>query len=205
MTEAVFRQAAAQCAAWARAGEQLSVSVNLNVASLGSRGLLQRLEAIVCDLRIDPASIIFEITEDGLLHQPIAREVLTRLRLQGFGLSIDDFGTGYSTLHQLLEAPFNELKIDQSFVRSAPMDKEAAVALTSSIALAQKLGLTVVGEGIETDAHWRFLEQAGCQIGQGYAIAPPMEAEAFPDWVAGWRRDTALRVNPAPCIAASPV
>ena len=204
MTEAVFNQAAVQCAAWARAGETLSVSVNLNAATLGSRDLLARLEATVAALRLDPASIIFELTEDGLLQRHIAREVLTRLRLRGFGLSIDDFGTGYSTLQQLLEAPFNELKIDQCFVKSAPRDREAAVALSSSIALAQQLGLNVVGEGVETDAQWRFLEQAGCAIGQGYAIARPMAAEAFPAWAAAWRSKPGPRVEPAPCAAASP-
>lgn len=204
MTEAVFSQAAAQCAAWALAGESLSVSVNLNAASLGSRELLPRLEATVSALGLDPASIIFELTEDGLLQRHTAREVLTRLRLRGFGLSIDDFGTGYSTLQQLLEAPFNELKIDQCFVKSAPVDTEAALALTSSIALAQQLGLNVVGEGVETDEQWRFLEQAGCLIGQGYAIARPMEAEAFPDWAAEWRRNADLRVDPAACTSAFP-
>ena len=203
MTETVFSQAAAQCAAWAQAGEALSVSVNLNAESLQSQRLLNHLEATVAAHRIDPASIIFELTEDSLLQRHLAREVLTRLRLRGFGLSIDDYGTGYSTLQQLLEAPFNELKIDQCFVKSAPTDSEAALALTSSIALAQQLGLNVVGEGVETQAQWHFLEQAGCAIGQGYAIARPMEAEAFPAWAAGWRRAANADFNPAPCPAAS--
>ena len=191
LTEIVLRRAAAACAGWRRDGHELTVSVNLHVSSLVERDLPRRLEGIANRSGLAADQMILEITEDGWLRQAGAREVLTRLRLQGFGLSIDDFGTGYSTLQQLLEAPFNELKIDRSFVRSAPFDDEAAAALASSITLAHRLGLAVVGEGIENVAQWRFLEQAGCGIGQGYAIGRPMPAGDFTVWLAQWARDRA--------------
>ena len=189
MTDAMVVAAARQCRAWHDAGLDIPVSVNLSVSSLGDRDLPQHLAELVAAQGLAPEHMTFEITEDGVLHQTMAREILTRLRLQGFGLSIDDFGTGYSTLQQLLEAPFDELKIDQSFVRSAPTDEEAAAALACSITLARSLKLRVVGEGIETEAHWRFLQDAGCEIGQGYSIARPMPGEAMAAWTHAWRRD----------------
>jgi len=189
MTDVMVESAARQCRAWQAAGLDIPVSVNLSVSSLANRDLPQHLVALVAAQGLAPEHITFEITEDGVLHQTNAREILTRLRLQGFGLSIDDFGTGYSTLQQLLEAPFDELKIDQSFVRSAPTDEEAAAALACSITLARSLKLRVVGEGIETDAQWQFLHDAGCDIGQGYRIARPMPGEAMAAWAQAWRRD----------------
>jgi len=189
MTDIMVEGAAKQCRAWQTAGLAIPVSVNLSVSSLGNRDLPHHLVALVAAQELAPEYITFEITEDGVLHQTIAREVLTRLRLQGFGLSIDDFGTGYSTLQQLLEAPFDELKIDQSFIRSAPTDAEAAAALACSITLARSLNLRVVGEGVETEAQWQFLQDAGCEVGQGYTIARPMPGEAMAAWAKAWRQD----------------
>ena len=189
MTDIMVEAAAKRCRAWLTAGLDIPVSVNLSVSSLDNRDLPQHLSSIVSDQGLAPEHMTFEITEDGMLCQTVAREILTRLRLQGFGLSIDDFGTGYSSLQQLLEAPFDELKIDQSFVRSAPIDEEAATALASSITLARRLKLRVVGEGIETEAQWQFLQNAGCEIGQGYRVARPMPGEAVAAWVQAWRHD----------------
>ena len=191
LTGSVLTQAVAQCSVWRSAGADLSVSVNIHASSLVKRDFVDRATAILAAAHIQPADVTFEITEDGLLNHSSAREVLTRLRLDGFGLSIDDYGTGYSTLQQLLEAPFDELKIDQGFVKSAPSDREAAVALASSVMLARQLGLRIVAEGIETESHWGLVERAGCDVGQGYAIAKPMPGNMIPAWSADWRREAA--------------
>lgn len=192
LTTAMFSKAAWQCAAWRRSGLDMSVSVNLPVACLGSRDLPPRLEALSARYGLCPEHVILEVTEDGWLkHEAIAREVLTRLRLRGFGLSIDDYGTGYSTAQQLLQAPFNEMKIDQSFVRSALSDKESACVLFSSIALARSLDLKVVAEGAETAGHWEMLTRAGCDLVQGFFVARPMPGDILADWVVGWDRRAA--------------
>ncbi len=190
--DVVLAKSAACCAAWRRDGIDLSVSVNIPIASLLSCDLPPRLAAIVAARDLAPAHVVLEVTEDGWLrnHAP-ARDTLIRLRQLGFGLSIADFGTGYSTERQLLQAPFNEMKVDPSFVRSVPEDRDCAAALTASIALARRLGLTVAGEGIETDAQWRFLEAAGCDLGQGYFIARPMPGAAFAGWATAWNRQAA--------------
>ncbi len=186
LTELMLHQASGLCAGWRSAGLDYSVSVNLPVACLASNDLPDRLEAIVVERGLGLEHVILEVTEDGWLSgQPNGREVLTRLRLRGFGLSIDDFGTGFSTMQQLLHAPFSEMKIDRSFVMSAPHDPEAAVALRSSITLARDLGLAVVAEGVETDAHWRLLRDAGCDMAQGYLLSRPLTAESFLRWAIG--------------------
>jgi EAL domain-containing protein (putative c-di-GMP-specific phosphodiesterase class I)/ActR/RegA family two-component response regulator len=192
VTNLMLSHAFRSCASWRRAGLEISVSVNLPVACLTTSDLPQRLSSIAAGEGLEPEQIIFEVTEDGWLqHQAVARSLLTRLRLLGFGLSIDDFGTCYSTLQQLLQAPFNEMKIDQSFVRLAPDDPESAAALLSSISLAHRLGLTVVAEGVETETHWAMLAEAGCDLAQGYLIARPMPAEAFIEWSDAWESEAA--------------
>ena len=190
MTDVIVAGAAKRCQAWRAAGLDIPVSVNLSASSLDNRDVPQHLAALVASQGLAPDHMTFEIIEDGVLDQTMGREILARLRLQGFGLSIDDFGTGCSTLKQLLEAPFDELKIDQSFVRSAPIDEEAAAAIACSITLARRLKLRVVGEGIETEAQWRFLQDVGCEIGQGYKIARPMPGEAMAAWARAWRHKT---------------
>jgi EAL domain-containing protein (putative c-di-GMP-specific phosphodiesterase class I) len=187
MTDFVLRAAVAQCAAWQQEGVTTGISVNLPVVSLLSRDLPNEIERILADHSLDPDRLTLEVTEDGWLQQKsVAREVLTRLRLRGFGLSIDDYGTGYSTPQQLLSAPFSEMKLDQSFVRKSLVDDESRIVLTSSILLAHELKLAVVAEGVETADQWRLLEGLGCDEAQGYLIARPMPGELLPVWLQKW-------------------
>jgi len=116
----------------------------------------------------------------------VAREVLTRLRVRGYGLAIDDYGTGYATAQQLLDAPFNELKIDQAFVRKALQDRESAVVLSAITGMAHQLQLEVVAEGVETADQWSHLKALGCDVAQGYFVAPAMPGEQLLDWARAW-------------------
>src|SRR5690606_32215549 len=127
---------------------------------------------------LDPAGILLEITESHLDQDIITSlEVLTRLRLQGFGLSIDDFGTGYSSLDRLKRVPFDELKIDGSFVHGASLDQAAHAIFESSVALGQQLSLSVVAEGVENIEDWNLCAALGCDVVQGYQVARPMRSE----------------------------
>jgi EAL domain-containing protein (putative c-di-GMP-specific phosphodiesterase class I)/FixJ family two-component response regulator len=187
LTDGVLAKAIAQCAAWQLHGIITSVSVNLPIVSLLSRELPARIDKILAAHSVSPSQLTLEVTEDGWLQQEaVAREVLTRLRVRGFGLSIDDFGTGYSTLQQLLHAPFNELKLDQSFVSKALEDEESRIVLSSSIVMAHQLKLEVVAEGIENAAQWRILADLGCDVAQGFYVARPMPGDQLPAWKAGW-------------------
>ena len=113
-------------------------------------------------------------------------DVLTRLRVKGFGLSIDDFGTGYSSLKQLYLMPFSELKIDLSFVRDVCHRDEARVMVETMVMLAHKLGLTACAEGVETHEALDFLAQVGCDRVQGYLIGKPMPGDDVPALMRRW-------------------
>jgi EAL domain-containing protein (putative c-di-GMP-specific phosphodiesterase class I) len=109
-------------------------------------------------------------------------DILTRMRLKGFGLSIDDFGTGFSSLALLRKIPFTELKIDRSFVHMASDNQASRAILESSIALSKKLGIQCVAEGVEDAADWNLIKSLGCDIAQGYYRARPMPPEDFLRW-----------------------
>jgi len=187
LTDLVLETATAQCAAWQAEGIIAGVSVNLPMVSLLSRELPGRIGAILAAHGLAPGQLTLEVTEDGWLQQEaIARETVTRLRVHGFGLSIDDFGTGYSTHQQLLNAPFNELKLDQSFVGKALDDPESRIVLESTIRMAHQLDLEVVAEGVETRAQWALLADLGCDVAQGYLVARPMPGCELSAWKAAW-------------------
>ncbi len=188
LTWSILEKSAAMCRDWLAAGLQATVSVNLSLKSLGDPGLADRIADRVAAQKLGAKHVMLEITESAAMTDVAkALENLTRLRMKGFGLSIDDYGTGYSSMQQLSRIPFNELKIDQSFVFSA-IEKEASrVILASSVDMAKKLKLKSVAEGVETRAHWNLLQGLGCDIAQGYFIAKPMEAAAFREWTLAWR------------------
>lgn len=162
----------------------LKVSVNLSADSLENHGAIQRLMAIVREAAVAPEQLIFELTESTLVKNDAqALELLTKLRIQGFGISLDDFGTGYTSLRQLRTLPVTELKLDRSFVTGAYASSRATHILDSVIGLAKHLHLNTVAEGIESDADAEFLEQRGCQEGQGYFLARPMPSDKLKRWM----------------------
>jgi EAL domain-containing protein (putative c-di-GMP-specific phosphodiesterase class I) len=144
--------------------------------------------------RVDPRSVVVEVTESRLMQDLRATlEVLTRLRLKGFRLSIDDFGTGHSSLAQLRDLPFTELKVDRGFVRGARDNQIIRPILEGSVGIARRLGLQSVAEGVETEEDWHLLRELGCDLAQGYCIGRPMPSQELQDWLDSWRsRSVAL-------------
>jgi EAL domain-containing protein (putative c-di-GMP-specific phosphodiesterase class I)/CheY-like chemotaxis protein len=177
-------QAAENCRDWRRMGHDISVSINLSVASLEDVSLADRLIAITSAVGLDPRHITLEITESAAARDLGRKlESLLRLRMKGFGLSIDDYGTGYSSMTRLSRVPFTELKIDQSFVRGAAAAASSRALVESSLHVATKLGISAVAEGVETRREWELLLSFGCPLAQGYFIARPMAAAQFRDWI----------------------
>ncbi|WP_341705647.1 EAL domain-containing protein, partial [Ferrovibrio sp.] len=185
--DATLGQALRVAASWREAGLELQMAVNLSTANLSRLDLPQRITAATAEAGLAPGAILLEVTESRLIHDVAAAlEVLTRLRLKGFQLAIDDFGTGYSSLEQLQRIPFEEMKIDRQFTGHAAHDPAARAIVSSSIGLARKLGMVTVAEGIETRADWDCAAGLGCDIAQGFFIAPPLSPAALPGWLAGW-------------------
>ena len=172
---------------WAENGQSFTLALNLSPLMLQNRELADRIDEKVSHSGVDPARLMFEVTESGAMADASkTMEILTRLRLKGFELSIDDFGTGYSSLVKLYELPFSELKIDRSFVSDIERREDAKVIVRTLIDLAHNLSLTARGEGIETEAEWRLLVEYGCDRIQGYYSGRPMPADDIAHWLDAW-------------------
>jgi len=192
LTEDLLEQTCGHLNAWAAKGWSVTASVNVSMVCLEDTGFADRLHDLVRDSGCDPRQVTFEVTEtDVMTDVAKALNVLARLRLKGFGLSIDDFGTGYSSLQQLSNAPFTELKIDQSFVKDSPTQPRHRTIVEASLGLARKLGLQSVAEGVETQEEWDLLKSLGCAQAQGFFVARPMPGHQVPEWAETWRAQTA--------------
>ncbi len=177
----VLRQACRQARRWQDEGwGTIPVAVNLSARQFNGSSIedevMQALESADC-----PAPLLqLEITESCIMDQvEQALQTMHRLTALGVELAIDDFGTGYSSLSQLKRFPVRKLKIDRSFVSDIGKDASNEVLVQAIIALAQKLGLRTVAEGVETPAQMAFLNACGCDEYQGYLMARPCVAADF--------------------------
>jgi EAL domain-containing protein (putative c-di-GMP-specific phosphodiesterase class I) len=117
-------------------------------------------------------SLVLDDIEDTTVKMQALREV-------GVSFAMDDFGTGYSSLSYLTQLPFDQLKIDQSFVRNIGVKHSDSVIVQTIIGMAHNLGMEVIAEGVETESPRAFLEQHGCGLCQGYLFGKPVPIEAF--------------------------
>ncbi|NDP47035.1 MAG: EAL domain-containing protein [Sulfuriferula multivorans] len=187
LTRVVLKDAMAQSKAWQQAGLRLRVAVNVSMDNLSSVAFADFVAGAATAVGVAPQDIVLEVTESRLmLDQRAPLEVLTRLRLKRFRLSIDDFGTGHSSLTQLRDIPFDELKIDQSFVRGAWRDDTARAIYDASLSLGKQLGMEVVAEGVEDRDDWDMVRRTKCDLAQGFFIARPMPAADLPGWIESW-------------------
>lgn len=188
LTRVVFLKGLKKIRELSEAGLRLTVAINLSPSTLGTVGFADFLASEAARIGVVPQDVIFEVTESEiLLDRRGALDVLTRLRLMRFRLSIDDFGTGYSSLAQLREMPFDELKIDRSFVHNAAIDPTARAIYEASLALARQLDMKTVAEGVEDQSDWDFVKSTKCDAAQGYFVAKPMPADDLQPWAQGWR------------------
>jgi EAL domain-containing protein (putative c-di-GMP-specific phosphodiesterase class I) len=187
LTMAVFRKAMTHLREWTRLGHDLKVSVNVSMDNLTRLDLPEVFADIAGQAGVELGQVILEMTESRLMSDiATSLEIITRLRLKGFGLSIDDFGTGYSSMEKLKQLPFTELKVDRTFVCGATKDDVARAILESSVQMGHALGMSVVAEGAETQEDWDLLAAVSCDEVQGYFVARPMPAEEFIAWKIRW-------------------
>lgn len=187
LTRVVLETALHQTRRWHDAGLDLQVSVNISMDNLAALDFPDVVADLAQAAGVALPRIVLEVTESRLmkdLRAPL--DILTRLRLKRIGLSIDDFGTGHSSLIQLRDIPFDELKLDRSFVNGAARDPALRAIVEATLAMARQLGMTSVAEGVESRDDWDFLRALGCDVAQGYFIGRPMPAADLPTWKAGW-------------------
>ncbi|MBI4998137.1 MAG: phosphodiesterase [Rhodocyclales bacterium] len=177
----VLRESCRQMADWReRLDSRLAVSVNLSARQFADPDLLKHIRDVLAETQLPAEALILEVTETFLALDPdYATQVLTELRKVGVAVAIDDFGVGYSSLSALRRLPVDILKIDRSFVSQAPTDPVDASIAQAIAALARGLSLTLVAEGVETEAQADFTRGIGCQKHQGYLFARPLDAATF--------------------------
>ncbi|BBP43460.1 EAL domain-containing response regulator [Thiosulfativibrio zosterae] len=164
---------------------EVTFSINVSALDLDNLTFPDFLADLIAKCQLSPQQIVIEITESRAIEQiKIGLDVLTRLRLKGFHLSIDDFGTGTAVLSNIKNMPFNELKIDKSFVDRLTRDGRTNQLTQDLIHMAHNLKLMTVAEGVENIESLNILKKLGCQIVQGYYFAKPMAAEDLMSWVA---------------------
>ena len=184
LTQWVLYEALRQCAAWRKAGIEITLAVNLSARNLLEAQFTELLASHLAAWSVPPEYLELEITESAIMSDPLrALDALTRLDAMGVGLSIDDFGTGYSSLAYLKKLPVDTLKIDKSFVMNMAQDDNDAVIVRSTIDLAHNLSLRVVAEGVEDQQTWDMLDELGCDIAQGYFLSRPLAAADFMEWL----------------------
>lgn len=183
----VFLQACQQQVLWQQSESkaQLEIAVNVSARQFHDNNFVTEIQQCLQETGANPKRILLELTESILLQD--INEVIGKIRaLQKLGLqfSLDDFGTGYSSLAYLKRLPLTQLKIDQSFVRDILTDKNDRTICRSVIALGQSMGLRVLAEGVETQAHWQLLRSDGCEEAQGYWFAKPLPLPELEQWLA---------------------
>jgi EAL domain-containing protein (putative c-di-GMP-specific phosphodiesterase class I)/CheY-like chemotaxis protein len=188
LTSVVMAGALAQARIWKEAGLSLRVAINVSMDNLTALDFADVVASQAAAAGVLPQDLILEVTESRLMEDMKAPlDTLTRLRLKRFHLSIDDFGTGHSSLTQLSDIPFDELKVDRSFVHGAGTNETVRAMYEASLRLAKQLGMKVVAEGVEDRNDWEFIRQTGCDFAQGYFIAKPMPADGLPTWMEDWQ------------------
>lgn len=187
LTDYVLRTAIEQMKQWQDAGARIAVSVNLPPDLIDDLEFPDRLANLLRQFDVPASQLCIEITERGAMkHVGRTMDILTRLRLKGIGLSIDDFGTGSSSLVQLFKMPFNELKIDRSFVMEMIDNPEAATIVRVLIDLAHSLDMRACAEGVENQAISDAVAALGCDTMQGFhyskSIPPDKLLAMFDRW-----------------------
>ncbi|AFZ31981.1 diguanylate cyclase/phosphodiesterase [Gloeocapsa sp. PCC 7428] len=179
--EWVLRTACAQSLAWQAQGfPALKIAVNLSARQFKQQNLVETVTQVLDATGLEPNYLELELTESLMvdnIQQSI--NIMQQLHNMGIVLSVDDFGTGYSSLNYLKRFPIHTLKIDQSFVRDLVVDSDDAAIVDAIISLAHSLNLSVIAEGVESQAQLDYLQTKGCDEVQGYYFSRPLPANTF--------------------------
>ena len=165
------------------------VAVNLSSVQFHSIGFVEAMAQLLAPVS---GMIELELTERMLMDDLLQlKQRLVLLKAMGLQISVDDFGTGYSSLGHLKELPIDKVKIDRSFVHDLPANRDSAAIARAIVQMGRNLGMTVIAEGVETEAQRAFLAEHQCDELQGLLISPPLSQHAFEAWVVARRATSA--------------
>ena len=188
ITAWVLEQACIQVRRWCDQDLDLYASINIPPA-YWQPSAIRRMIAMIESFGLGADRIMIEVTEQAAMTSvKELSPMLAEIHSQGLRLAIDDFGTGYSSLERLRQLRPSMIKIDRSFVKDLATDHDAGVLVETMVTMAQKLGITCLAEGIETEAQLRFLLDRGCPLGHGYLYSRPLPAAEFHALITGERR-----------------
>jgi diguanylate cyclase (GGDEF)-like protein/PAS domain S-box-containing protein len=171
----VVEQAFEQLAHWR---PRLYLSLNVSAVQIRQPDFVERIIAAADRFHVDPRDVVWEITESVLVDEgERATETVRRLREEGFRFAVDDFGAGYCSLSHLQRHPVDLLKVDRAVIAEFGADPRGNTLARTILQMAESLDLLTVAEGIETTAQLRELRRTGCDLGQGYLLSKPLEAE----------------------------
>jgi EAL domain-containing protein (putative c-di-GMP-specific phosphodiesterase class I) len=191
----VLRTACEAARTWQRPDgrDPISVAVNLSARQLDDGELLDRVAAILAETGLDPSLLVLELTESIIVERPIeVAAQLGSLRELGVTIAIDDFGTGYSSLSYLSQFPVDVLKIDRSFIESIEDGQRGNALVRGVLDLARTLGIGALAEGIEHAIQLDSLVGEGCEFGQGFLFAQPLDRTAAAEVAAEHHARTAV-------------
>ena len=188
LSEWVLHEACTRLGHWKQLGlGRISMAVNLSAHSLQSSSIVEQVTVVLNECQLDPRDLELEVTESvAMSDQERCIEQLRALRELGVKLAIDDFGTGYSSLSYLKLLPVDTLKLDRSFVQDIESNHNDLAICDATIALAHKLGLQVVAEGVETQTQRELLVRHHCDALQGYFICRPLSHERALAFIRQW-------------------
>ncbi|MRV73097.1 EAL domain-containing protein [Duganella sp. FT92W] len=177
----VIRAVCAQQAQWQREGQRIvPVAVNLSALQFRESNVLQIISGALEQHGLDPRWLEVELTESLVMHDPhAAQQTMRDFGKLGLHISLDDFGTGYSSLAYLKRFPFQYVKIDRAFVTEISNNPDDAAIATAIIAMAHSLRMSVIAEGVESEAQMQFLRSRQCDYLQGYYFSRPLQAAEF--------------------------
>jgi EAL domain-containing protein (putative c-di-GMP-specific phosphodiesterase class I) len=190
----ILKEACRQAHAWHllyNTESPMTITINVSPRQLAQSNLVADVKAALDETRIAPSALQLEITESMAMSNPkVTTRIFSQLKDMGVSLSIDDFGTGHSSLSRLRSFPVDVLKIDRSFSRGIEENVESREIARLIVTLAHHLDLKVIAEGIETPGQQAYLEQFGCEYGQGYLYSPPVDHLEFEKLLAGASHDS---------------
>jgi EAL domain-containing protein (putative c-di-GMP-specific phosphodiesterase class I) len=173
----VIRTACEEALPWLLADSEFSLAINISPRQLRSDDLVTTVASTLTQFKISPWQLTLEVTESSIAAVgESAKAIVNKLKGLGVRVALDDFGTGQSALASLKRFDFDALKIDRSFIRDIPMDRDDMEIAATIVAMGHTLGLTVIAEGVETEAQLEFLRSCKCDRYQGFFLSQAVPA-----------------------------